>query len=450
MAQKTLTKIAVGILSLVAFFLAHGAFAASLSLSPSIVNVSAGQSFTVRVLASSPDQAMNAVQGTLAFPVGLLSVVSVSKANSIINLWVQEPSFSNQDGVVNFQGVVVNPGFQGNAGDIIDVVFDAKATGQAALSFSSGSILANDGQGTNILSTLTGGGATISPPSPGTSSIGQQGVEFHPLITTVPPITSGQWYNLNAITFEWALPSSASAVNYALSSNPDYQLPVSEQPLISSTTYDLSSTPDGTWYFFLSFREPTGWTPVAILPLLLDRTPPAPFAIIRVDTDLSDPQPVFTWSAVDDASGIDHYLVKIGNGNWFDASTILRDSHYVLPPQSRTNGREITVRAYDKAGNYTEESTTFVVTATGISAIPLMTLMWYILLAILVIGILIYIFRWQRNIKGELTIFRAQMQRDLQILEGQLKTGGQESLEQDVKKLESNVEENIGKIDKKF
>ena len=53
----------------------------------------------------------------------------------------------------------MNPGFTGD-GKLVSVTFRNKAGGQAGLNFSSGSILANDGLGTNILSDM--GSATFS------------------------------------------------------------------------------------------------------------------------------------------------------------------------------------------------------------------------------------------------------------------------------------------------
>src|SRR5438132_1560557 len=81
-------------------------FAATLQVSIARSEVSAGDSLVAAVLVSSTDQALNAISGTLSFPSELLAVSSVSKAGSILTLWVQEPTFSNQDGTINFGGVV--------------------------------------------------------------------------------------------------------------------------------------------------------------------------------------------------------------------------------------------------------------------------------------------------------------------------------------------------------
>ena len=125
--------------------------AASLSFSPASGSFSVGQTFTVGLIVSTPDQAMNAVSGVLSFPADLLEVTSLSKGGSIVGLWVQEPSFSNSAGTVNFEGVALNPGFTGGSGRVLGVSFRVKRAGSAKLTFQTPSVLANDGQGTNIL-----------------------------------------------------------------------------------------------------------------------------------------------------------------------------------------------------------------------------------------------------------------------------------------------------------
>ena len=127
------------------------AFAATLSLSPSSLSLAQGETASVNVVVGSADQSMNAASGIVAFPNDKLEIVSVSKSGSIATLWVQEPSFSNALGTVSFEGVVLTPGFTGASGKIITITFRGKSEGTARFSFSSGSVLANDGQGTEIM-----------------------------------------------------------------------------------------------------------------------------------------------------------------------------------------------------------------------------------------------------------------------------------------------------------
>ncbi len=83
-----------------------------------------------------------------------MSVKSISTGGSIFSLWVEQPSFSNKDGIISFNGGVPNPGYKGASGKILTVVFQAKSVGTANLGFNSSAIRENDGLGTDV---FTGG-----------------------------------------------------------------------------------------------------------------------------------------------------------------------------------------------------------------------------------------------------------------------------------------------------
>lgn len=125
--------------------------AASLYFSPSSGNYHEGENFKIGVKVET-DKAINAVEGVISFPTRYLGVIRLNKDNSIVNLWIQNPSFSNAGdfGNVSFEGVVLNPGFMGQAGKIIDIDFLIKNKGVAELEFLKTAILANDGFGTNV------------------------------------------------------------------------------------------------------------------------------------------------------------------------------------------------------------------------------------------------------------------------------------------------------------
>lgn len=153
MEEKTMkmSKFILPIFVFVAACLPASVQAATLSLSPQSASYTVGSLMAVSIYASSPDQAMNAVSGVVSFPKDKLDVVSLSKDESVINLWVRDPSVSATLGQVNFEGVVLNPGFIGSSGKILKIIFRIKTSGDALIQFASGSILANDGVGTNIL-----------------------------------------------------------------------------------------------------------------------------------------------------------------------------------------------------------------------------------------------------------------------------------------------------------
>jgi len=129
-----------------------GAKAANLYFSPSSGDYAQNENFTVGVLVNTGEAPINAVSGTISFPTEYGEVLALSTVNSFVSLWVQNPSFSNSGarGNIRFEGIILNPGYAGSQGRILDIVFRVKKIGSAGMKFDEFSILANDGQGTNI------------------------------------------------------------------------------------------------------------------------------------------------------------------------------------------------------------------------------------------------------------------------------------------------------------
>jgi len=138
--------------------------AATLYLSPSSGSHYKGENFKINILVSS-DIAINGVSGVLDFPTQYIKVVSIDKGNSVLNFWVEEPSFSNASalGNIRFEGVALNPGFMGNGQNIATITFRADWQGTADLNFSQWSILANDGLGTDVNASIIGAHFTLLP-----------------------------------------------------------------------------------------------------------------------------------------------------------------------------------------------------------------------------------------------------------------------------------------------
>ncbi len=166
--------------------------AASLRLAPPRNDIEVGDLFSMAVQITSTDQAMNASSGVVQFPSDLLQVVTLSKAGSVIGLWAQEPSFSNDAGTINFEGVVLNPGFIGSNATMVTITFRARAEGTANVTISGGSVLANDGNGTEIYTGSSGGTVTISPeseqpvPTPRSTPVKEKTPTLEPVATSTP------------------------------------------------------------------------------------------------------------------------------------------------------------------------------------------------------------------------------------------------------------------------
>lgn len=147
------------------FVLPAAAYAATMEVSPEFTQVREGQNITLTVITQSSEP-INAVTATMSFPPDILSVSSLSKDSSDFTLWVQEPKFSNTSGTISFSGIVPDPGVKDRA-LVLVVHMRAKRAGTAVLRFNSAATLANDGQGTNIITGTVPASITVTPaPSP--------------------------------------------------------------------------------------------------------------------------------------------------------------------------------------------------------------------------------------------------------------------------------------------
>src|SRR4030042_932302 len=266
---------------------------ASLFLSPPSGTYAINSTFSIKVNVNSGGEAINAAEGTLVYNPAELSVVSLSKSSSIFTFWTTEPTFSNSTGNISFGGGMPS-NFTGTNGTIFSITFKAKASAATQINFSSGSILAADGKGTNVLATMNGGVYTlkaiiIAPPAEEPPSGEEEEVEYVPLPTPegtpAAPIVYSlthpdpeKWYSNNAPEFAWNLPSDVTGVSIYLSkssvSNPG-SLP---DGLFSSKSY--KDIEDGIWYFHIKARNSFGWGPIAHRKVLIDTENPQLFETI--------------------------------------------------------------------------------------------------------------------------------------------------------------------------
>jgi hypothetical protein len=128
--------------------------AAAIYVSPGIQSYTVGQTASITIMVSSADKHMNAVSGTVSVPSEHLTLTGISKNGSIINYWVKDPSISGSS--VGYEGVSFNPGYQGSAGRLFTISLRATKEGRGRITLPQGTVLANDGQGTNITDNLYG------------------------------------------------------------------------------------------------------------------------------------------------------------------------------------------------------------------------------------------------------------------------------------------------------
>lgn len=334
--------------------------AASLFFSPSSGSYAVGGTVVVNVNVSSTDQSMNAASGTINFPQDKLQVVSLSKADSICDLWVQEPSFSNVYGTVSFECIVLNPGFQGSLGKILTINFTSKNSGSASLNFSSASVLANDGSGTNILT--NSGSASFSLGEKDTNEPPTFSVPIGTLLALKIQSSShpdeSRWYATNKAEFSWVLPKDATAVRLLYDHRTSTIPTITYDPPI--TKKEISEVSDGIYYFHARAKNDEGWGATSHFKFQIDTQKPEYFTISEIRRfDSVIPRVKFNFDAKDTLSGIDHYEIRIDNGEsqiWQDDGTHIFETQPIDP-----GSHALLVKAVDRAGNFLESSVNFLV-----------------------------------------------------------------------------------------
>jgi len=335
------------ILAIVNLALPVSAFAASLYFSPTTGNYNVGQTFSVSVYVSSADQSMNAASGIISFPKDKLNVVSLSKTGSIFSLWVQDPTFSNSAGTITFEGIVFNPGFIGSAGKVITINFKTKEAGSVPLTFSSGSVLANDGKGTNILTSMGSGSYVIQSSPEEEEYIPPKNTPVAPIVSSPTHPDSEKWYSSNNPKFTWEVPEGVTGAKLLVDHKPIavptvfYSEPIAEKQL-----EDLA---DDIWYFHVQLKNKSGLGGVSHFKFQIDTASPLSFEIeVKEGKETTNPQPTLVFETTDEMSGVDYYQVRIDQEPLIET----REKEYKIPVQT-FGTHTIIVRAVDKAGNNT-------------------------------------------------------------------------------------------------
>lgn len=328
--------------------------AASLSLSPSTSSVSVGDIVSVRALVSTDGESVNSSNAIIRFPADMLEVVSVTKSSSVFPLWIEEPSFSNSEGSLSYHGGIPNPGFVGQAKEIVSIAFRAKKQGEATLLFSDSAVRANDGLGTDVLSStqsasirIAGGEASDIPTSASSSDL----VPKKPVVTSSTHPFQDLWYPGSSATFGWSAPPDVTFVQTLLSVNPTAVPYITYDSSVSQRT--VADLGDGVLYFHIRYMNSAGWGPIARYKIQIDSAAPAGVSASVLTKGGRD---VLLVGARDSLSGIASYSVSIDDGQPISIRPDeLIDGSYVLPFQAEGPHRASIV-ARDGAGNQSVET----------------------------------------------------------------------------------------------
>lgn len=329
---------------------ANGA-GASLSFSPNSGSFSIGATFDVSIFVNTGGESINTVEANIKFDPKKIQVANSAAGKSFISIWAAQPSYSNAEGFIKFQGGVPSPGINTSSGLISTVTFRAVAPGKASIEFlSSSKVLLNDGMGTDILTSKSKALYNIILPPP-------EG----PKVFSSSHSDQNKWSQNNNLSIEWEKEDNVHEFSYILDRNP-YSTP-DNIPEGGETSVFYENLENGAWYFHIKAKRGDSWGGTTHYLFQIDYTPPAIFEIsadtVFKKTNITNSEPVISFFTTDAFSGLSHYQIKIAGlsrageentGFFMEASSPYKISK--LDPGEY----EIIVRAFDNAGNWRDSS----------------------------------------------------------------------------------------------
>jgi hypothetical protein len=331
------------------FFIAQHADAATLRLNPNTGVYTVGKPFTVSVLINTDGKPVNAADGQLTFNPRELQVTAVSRGSSIFNLWTEEPAYSNSAGTVSFGGGSPS-GYKGAGGVVMSVTFKALGAGTPKVNFKSGSILAADGMGTNILTSMSGGTYTVAAQSdsPAPEYIPPANTPQAPKVTSATHPDQEKWYKESSAKLSWTIPSGVTAMRTLLDDAAGTVPTIVYDTLITEKTID--ELPQGTSYFHIQFKNADGWGRITHYKLRVDTEAPKSFTITEVENaDTNNPNRVLTFT-LEDVSPVPEYKIQIDGKDPFVYKDEAFEKKYTLEPLD-PGYHTLTIEAFDSAGN---------------------------------------------------------------------------------------------------
>lgn len=137
----------------VVFTIPKIASAAVFGFSPNTTKITPLDNFSVQVFANTSGVAVNAVSGVVSFQSNMIEPTSLVVSDTITS-WINESPVVGEN-TISFEGITFDPGFSGSNKLLFTVFFKAKRAGISQIKLTEGSILKNDGFGTNILDGLS-------------------------------------------------------------------------------------------------------------------------------------------------------------------------------------------------------------------------------------------------------------------------------------------------------
>jgi hypothetical protein len=120
--------------------------AQSVSLTAEKTTYAVNDGVLMKATVQTGGRSINAVEGQISFPPSSLSISDIRYGNSIISLWVKNPTLDASAGTITFTGGIPG-GFNGSTGNLFTFVVRPKKEGTLTIGLNDVKILLNDESG---------------------------------------------------------------------------------------------------------------------------------------------------------------------------------------------------------------------------------------------------------------------------------------------------------------
>lgn len=299
---------------------------------------------SVAIKIDTGPEAINTIGVVLAYDPAFLKIKDISETLSVCEQ-VIESSIDTEKGEIRFSCIIANPGFSG-PGTVATLSFTALKPGDFSLRFlPETQVLANDGLGTDVLRIAMDGGYTATSLSDAGSVSA-----FSP---THP--NQGQWYSNPTADFTWG---GSTDAQYAYAFDSAATTTPSGEQVVSGQKISVTAPSDGIFYFHLAPLE--GDLPARHYKVQIDTTPPANILIRSSSVTVKSGEVArLELEATDTGSGLQKNFYLAINSSLF-----LPSEPSVYVPFTTPGRNTLKVRAYDNAGNVSEQQMDIQVTGS--------------------------------------------------------------------------------------
>lgn len=363
---KTFLKIFL--LTALLFHFAIQVQSATLTVSPTQIQTTVGQTVRFQVMVNTQSVAINAVDGLISYDPNTLEIVSVSRSGSVLNIWIEEPNFSNATGKISFAGGIATPGYTGSGGLVFSITAKAKKTGSATFDLNNVSIRQNDGEGTEVTTAVNDSVVTVAKATAEVvkdvevkepvKEVVKTQTPAAPVFISKPNLTSSthpnqdNWFNSKEVIVSWPKNINASGVQIVFDSKPDTIATGPVQYGVSQKI--LRGVRDGISYLHVRYVGKNSVSETSHYAVRVDAT--APTDVVVTYKNEENNLRTLEVSAVDVHSGPAFADISIDNDPAVRVPFTDGKIVYSIPDTYQGGKHSVVVDVYDFANNKTSST----------------------------------------------------------------------------------------------